>query len=177
MQRVRVGDRELLIAPQRLINYVEKTDFIRSRRVDVWGLVKSIPKTLTVADYTAFVEVAMKTVYQFSSFVSPQEELEFDTCYEGLYWKLWKCVELGRRASGGQARVTMADVSQQSVEPWIAGIENARKLWESATDDEKSQIRMAMAASDQMRQLKNSDGPSENSPQAGPEKAGVQASQ
>ena len=65
-------------------------------------------------------------------------------------------------------KVTMAEASAVQ-EPWEAGLLKARALWEAATDDEKRQIRMALDASDQMRQVKNSDGPPEtNSPEAGP---------
>lgn len=165
MQRVRVGDLELSISPRRLINYIEKVQFIKSRRPAPWDLMKGVPKTLSVADYTAYVETAMKTVYTHASAVGIQEEMDFDTSAEGFYWSLWKCMVPDR--SSVRARVSMADAGS-SQEPWEAGVLRAKALWEAANDDEKRQIRMALDASDQMRQVKNSDGPPEtNSPEPG----------
>ena len=166
MQKVRVGDLELSISPRKLINYIEKVQFIKSRRPTPWDLMKGVPKTLSVADYTAYVETAMKTVYTHASAVGIQEEIDFDTSPEGFFWTLWKCMVPDRASV--KKKVTMAEASAVQ-EPWEAGLLKARALWEAATDDEKRQIRMALDASDQMRQVKNSDGPPEtNSPEAGP---------
>lgn len=163
MQKVRVGDLELSISPRRLINYIEKVEFIKSRRPAPWDLMKGVPKNLSVADYTAYVETAMKTVYTHASAVGIQEEIDFDTSPEGFYWTLWKCATMDapqKQTFGNRV---------PDPEPWRKGIQQAKACWEAATDDEKRQIRMALDASDQMRQVKNSDGPPEtNSPEAGP---------
>lgn len=156
MQTVSVGEQRLLIKPRRLINYIEKVNYIRSRRPGVWDLLKQLPRTFQADTYQSFVREAMSVVHASQTVVSIEEELNFDNSAEGFFWTLWKCMP----ASGGkkqQKRTFFEGESQQSDDPSIQGIQQAKILWESATDDEKQQIRLALNAVEQ--RIKNSDGP------------------
>jgi hypothetical protein len=140
---ISVGGTEVIIRPARLIDYVEKLDFIKMRRTSPYDLVRDFPRE-DAKGSLALVEIAMRTVYTNSSNVSVEEELAFDKSEEGFYWTLWRCMP--------------AKVSK-SPEDWRAGINRAKMLWESGTPDERRSLRFAMDAVDEMANLKNSEGP------------------
>ena len=162
MIKVQVGGTELVIFPKRLLDYCEKIDFIKSRRERPWDLLQKVPKTLSAADFTAFVEIAMQTCYKMSSAVSLQEEMQFDTSEEGFFYDLWRSIKRGQVQKKRAPVNKLMNPEGEDKEPWRRGIMDARRLWESATDDERAAIRAALFASDQQATLKKSDGPPEN---------------
>jgi hypothetical protein len=160
MIKVQVGGTELVIAPKRLLDYCEKIDFIKSRRERPWDLLQKVPKNLSAQDFTAFVEIAMQTCYKFSSAVSIQEELQFDTSEEGFYFDLWRAIRRGSPAGKKKQAINrLTNPDAENKEPWRQGIMDARTLWQNATDDEKASLKAALFASDQQAILKKSDGP------------------
>ena len=162
MIKVQIGGTDLVIAPKRLLDYCEKIDFIKSRRERPWDLLQKIPRNLSAADFTAFVEVAMQTCYKMSSAVSIQEEMQFDTSEEGFFYDLWRAIRRGQPEKRSKPVNKIMNPSAQDSEPWRKGIMDARSLWQSATDEERSAIKAALFASDQQAALKKSDGPPES---------------
>lgn len=163
--KVRVGalGLELDITPKTLLDYCEKVDFIKSRRPSPWQLLRDIPPSITVDSYTAFVSEAMKACVVASSSVSPMEEVSFDTSEEGFFYDLWRSLEYSRKKNKGPVKgLSVLERDRvKAPDPWRRGIMEAKRIWELATDEEKQAIRIALAASDQMTQVKNSDGPPE----------------
>lgn len=167
MITVPVGGKELVIAPKRLLDYVQKVDFIKLRRMRPWDLLKGIPSSISGRDYQNFAEAAMGVCYQNSSFVSVEEELQFDTCYEGFYYTLWRALELGRRNKPkNRSALTKKDVIDDYAEA-LAGINEARLLWEDATDEEKRQINLALNGVSQENAIKKSPAPPHQTSEAG----------
>ena len=150
MTMVSVGGTEISIKPLRLLDYVEKLDFIKMRRMNPWDLIQGFPLTVTndETNYKILVAIAMRTVYTNSSSVSQQEEALFSESDEGTAWLVWKC--LPKQKSPGKGK--------QPDESWQQGINRAKRLWESATEEERSKIRLALFATDESNNLKNSDG-------------------
>lgn len=165
---VRVGGTELMIVPKRLLNYVEKCDYIKSRRCRPWDLLKGIPRSISANDFQSFVEVAMATVYASSSFVSFEEELQFDKSQEGFLYQLWRGIEAGRQKQTGKRRSKLLGETQSEMDP-LTGIQEAKLLWDSASDDEKDALIRAINATDEAAGIKKSSGPSKSSDQPAPE--------
>jgi hypothetical protein len=155
---VSIGVTEIEIKPKRLLDYVEKLDFIKSRRQRPWDLIQGFPDKITPENYKILVEIAMKTVYTQSSSVSIEEELFFDKSEEGFYYDLWRCIPSAPALKGAKK------------ETWNQGINRARLLWESATPEEKQKINFALSVTDERHLEKNVDGLSENSLPPGQEK-------
>ena len=162
MISVSVGGTEISIKAKRLLDYVDKLDFIKMRRSRPWDLIQGFPPEMTEENYKILVGIAMRTVYANSSSVCIEEEILFDRSEEGFYYELWRC--LPKRKNPGKGK--------QPDETWKNGLNRARLLWESDTDEEKSQIKIALFATDESNNLKNSDGPSDPESQPGlePEK-------
>lgn len=154
MITVSIGVTEIEIKPKRLLDYVEKLDFIKSRRQRPWDLIQGFPDKITPDNYKILVEIAMKTVYTQSSSVSMEEELFFDKSEEGFYYDLWRC---------------LPSIPVAKAELWNHGIQRARLLWESATSEEKQKINFALSVVDERNLEKNADGLSENSHPPGQE--------
>lgn len=146
MITVSIGVTEIEIKPKRLLDYVEKLDFIKSRRQRPWDLIQGFPEKITPENYKILVEIAMKTVYTQSSSVSIEEELFFDKSEEGFYYDLWRCLPPVPVAKGGKKEL------------WNQGIQRARLLWESATSEEKQKIQFALSVVDERHLEKNDDG-------------------
>jgi len=166
MQTVSVGEQKLLIKPARLVDLISKVDYMKSRRPGVWDLLKQLPRNLKADTYESFVRVAMSVVHTNGTSVGVDEELAFDNSLEGFYWMLWQCMESRPKAK----KKTFFDSGKDAVDDPLAieraGIASARSLWESATDDEKKQLRLAMMGVNPLP--KNSDGPP-SSETTGPE--------
>lgn len=139
-----LGGTEIVVKPKKLLDYVEKLDFIKMRRTRPWDLIQGFPKEITEENYKILVSLAMSTCYSQSSSVSIEEELQFDKSEEGFYYDVWRCLP----------RVPK--------ETWQAGLNRARQLWEGSTKEEKNALHMAMLGVDERANLKNSDGPSES---------------
>lgn len=162
--KVTVGGTVLEIQPRTLLDYVEKVDFIKMRRGTTYDLVRGFPTNMTEENYKILVGIAMTTVCRNSSSVGIQEELSFDTSEEGFFWTLWRCMPK-------QTKVKKLKVNGEAPvveETWQDGINRAKRLWESATDEEKTEIRLALAGTDESSLAKNSAGPnpSETNPEA-----------
>ncbi len=155
MITVSIGGKEIVVKPKRLLDYVEKLDFIKSRRNRPWDLIQGFPPELTEENYKILVGIAMKTVYSTSSSVSHEEELFFDRSKEGFFYDMWRCLPV----------VKLGKLSETPIQ----GIERARVLWESATPEEKDELKIALYATDESNNLKNSDGPSDTLSQPGQE--------
>lgn len=157
MITVSIGGKEIVVKPKHLIDYVEKVDFIRSRRTSPFDLLKDFPSDqMKGAGGAAITEIAMRTVYTNSSSVSIEEELSFDRSEEGFFWTLWKCMPPEKKA--GPVTQTAS-----SIPDWKAGINRARMLWKSGTPEEKQRLRLAIEAVDERANLKNSDSPNDQS--------------
>lgn len=168
MITVPVGGKGLVIAPKRLLDYVQKCDFIKLRRMRPWDLLKGIPSSISGRDFQNFVEAAMGVCYQNSSFVSVEEELQFDTSYEGFYYTLWRAIELGKQKKPkNRSALLKKDVVDDYAEA-LAGINEARLLWEDATDEEKRAINLALNGVSEEAAIKKSPAPLHQTPEAGP---------
>lgn len=159
MITVSIGGKEIVVKPKKVLVYVEKLDFIKSRRIKPWDLIQGFPPDLSEENYKILVGIAMKTVYSSSSSVSHEEELFFDRSEEGFMYDLWRCLPEVKAAKGNRRPETA-----------IEGIERARKLWLAATQEEKSNLKLALYAVDESNNLKNSDGPSDPLSPPGQEK-------
>lgn len=146
MITVSIGGKDIVVKPKHLIDYVEKVDFIKSRRATPWSLIQGFPPKLDEENYKILVGLAMKTVYSQSSSVSIEEEICFDKSDEGFLYSLWKCIP-GPNIKG-------------KPEDWKTGFNRVNRLWESATPEEKAELKVALLATDESNNLKNSDGPS-----------------
>ena len=164
MITVEVGGTRLQIVPKRLHDYIRKVEFIKSRRSTPWNLLRDVPRSLPVADWTAFVETAMRTAHQCSSSVTPAEEHAFDTSEEGLFYNLFVAIEMGRGRKPERSRLLQSDSRkpEDALPDWHKGINEARRLWEQATSEERAELTAALFATDQIRAIKKSDGPSES---------------
>lgn len=144
MITVSLGGKEIVVRPKRLLDYVEKLDFIKSRRQQPYDLLRDFPqeKGQKGADATRMlIEIAMQTVYTRSSSVSIEEEICFDGSFEGFYYNAWRCTR------------------SHSDKDTIKGIDWFEKVYAQATDDERIRFRMALEATDESKLEKNSDGP------------------
>lgn len=139
---VTVNGVELLIKPKRLLDYVDKLDFIKTRRKSPADLMQGIPTTIQKDRYDDLMRIAMHTVYTSSSSVSWEEELSFDKSEEGFYYDLWRCLPPVEGKKGAK-------------ESWKEGLNRARALWESATMEEKRALTSAMNMVDERSLEKN----------------------
>ncbi len=152
MMKISLGGKEIVVKPKRLLDYVEKVDFIKMRRGTAFDLLKGFPPNMTEENYKIAVSLAMKTVYTNASAVSPEEELAFDKSEEGFYYDLWRCLPKIEKKKG----------VKPSEESYVDGINRARRVWDDATDAEKIALRLAMNALDENHLSKNSSGPNPN---------------
>tara|TARA_R110000868_G_scaffold14671_6_gene68013 strand:+ start:434 stop:868 length:435 start_codon:yes stop_codon:yes gene_type:complete len=135
-----------VVRPKRLLDYVEKLDYIKSRRVQPYDLLRDFPQEKGAKGAEAsrmLIEMAMVTVYTRSSSVSIEEEICFDGSWEGFYYNLWRCTRL-----------------IQTEDP-KSGMSRVEKLFNDATPEERVALRVALDATEESHNLKNSDGPSE----------------
>jgi hypothetical protein len=136
-----------VVRPKCLLDYVEKLDYIKSRRSQPYDLLRDFPqeKGQKGADASRMlIEIAMQTVYTRSSSVSIEEEICFDGSWEGFYYNLWRCTRT------------------ISTEDPKSGVARVQKLFDGATAEEKVQLRIALDATEESNNIKNSDGPSEH---------------
>jgi hypothetical protein len=154
-----LGGTTIEVKPKRLLNYVEKLEHIKSRRTRPWDLISGFPKEMTEENYKVLVGLAMKQVYCNSSAVSIEEELQYDRSLEGFFFDVWRCGKLKKKTNKGPREET-----------WEEGIQRVKDLWDRATPEEQSHLKMALFATDEGNTLGNSNGPSEQSQTLGPQK-------
>lgn len=157
MITVSIGGKEIVVKPKRLLDYVEKVDFIKMRRGAPWDLIQGFPPEIAnhEENYKILVGIAMRTVYMNSSSVGIEEEIMFDKSEEGFFYTLWKCMP------GTKVNATSGKGKKTRAETWREGLNRARSLWESGTSEEKMKVRVAMESTNESHNIKNSDGPSE----------------
>ena len=161
---VSVGDRKIRIVPRVLQDYLDKVDYIKSRREDPWALLRGLPAQMNANDYTSFVEIAMSTCHLYSSSVTQQEEQRFDDSLEGLLFSLACGIAAAERSLPQQGN-TYADKirpKRLEIDVWKRRVSDALKLWREASTDERNQIQAALSVSDTRNAVKKSDGPPEN---------------
>jgi hypothetical protein len=146
MITVSIGGTDVVVRPRYLIDFVDKVDFIKSRRATPWSLLQGLPDKMPEENYRIFVEIAMKTVYTNSSSVSYEEEMFFDKSDEGWLYSLWKCLPI--------------PAVKGKEEDWKKGFARVKDIWDRATPEEKAELKVAFLATDERNNLKNSDGPS-----------------
>ena len=158
MITISIGGKEIVVKPKHLLDYVEKVDFIKMRRGAPWDLIQGFPPEIAnhEENYKILVGIAMRTVYMNSSSVGIEEEVMFDKSEEGFFYTLWKCIPATKvRVGDGKGN------KKTRAETWREGLNRARSTWDSGTPDEKMQVRIAMEATNESHNLKNSDGPNE----------------
>lgn len=153
---MRIGKAKVVLVPRSLQNYIDKIDYIKTRRPSPYAALDGIPETMSADGKKAMAEIAIKSYMQLSS-VAFHEELAFDTSFEGFYFALWQ----GAKGSlPGWDKLTPAD-----------GVATA-KQWFTALDDKDSDdVRLALNGIEQRELAKNSDGhqdPLESLPVANP---------
>ena len=161
---VSVGDRKIRIVPRVLHDYLDKIDYIKSRREDPWALLRGLPTKINATDYTSFVEIAMSTCHLYSSSVTQQEEQRFDDSLEGLMFSL-ACGIAAAEQSPPPQGMTYADKirpKRLEIDVWKRRVNDALKLWRDASADERNQIQAALSIADTRNAVKKSDGPPEN---------------
>lgn len=154
MITVSIGGKDIVVKPKYLLDYVQKVDFIKARRATPYSLIQGFPPKLDEENYKILVSLAMKTVYSQSSSVSIEEEICFDKSDEGFLYSLWKCIPAP---------------SKKVSETFQAGFARVNAIWESATTEEKMELKVALHATDEANNLKNSDGPSGEQSPPGPQ--------
>ena len=161
---VSVGERKIRIVPRVLQDYLDKVDYIKSRREDPWALLRGLPVKLDAKDYTSFVEIAMTTCHLYSSSVTIQEEQRFDDSLEGLFFSLASGMKAAEPKPVNHRKTYDEEVRPQRIEidKWKRRVAEARRLWDEATTDERNQISLALSVSDTRNAVKKSDGPPEN---------------
>ena len=168
---VSVGDRIIRIVPRYLHDYLDKVDYIKSRREDPWALLRGLPTGMNSSDYTDFVSIAMSTCHLYSSSVTQQEELRFDDSLEGLMFSLACSIAAAEKMSSPPARTKEQAIRPKRLEidVWKMRVSDALNIWRQATTDERNQLQAALNISDTRNAVKKSDGPpeSEATPVAG----------
>lgn len=147
MITISLSGKEVVVRPKHLLDYIEKLDYIKSRRQQPYDLLRDWPQEAGQKGAEAskmLIGMALETVYTRSSSVSIEEEICFDGSWEGAYYNLWRCMRT------------------DSKEDPKKGVDRARKLYESATEEERIRLKFAIEATDEDRNIKNSDGPSES---------------
>lgn len=147
-----INNDRVAVRPRSLHSYIEKIDYIKSRRPSPYSSLRDLPKQKNSEAHAKFVEIAMMASMKLSA-VGLEEELYFDSSFEGFFYTVWQAV----RAHFKWSAEGLVGVNQ--AEQWYMGL----------NDDHKEQVRFAIRGVDERSLAKNSDGPEEN-PQEGPEK-------
>lgn len=144
------GER-VTIRPRSLHSYIEKTDYIKSRRPSPYSSLRDLPKQKNREATDRYVEIAIMASMKLSS-VSFEEEMRFDISLEGYYYAAWQ----GTREHFKWDSDSTKGVDQ--VEKWISKLD----------PESQESLRLALRGIDERALAKNSDGPEKN-PQKGPE--------
>lgn len=152
MPNVNIKGVDVQVKPKRLLDYIEKVDFIKSRRRNVFQLLSGRPETgkLNQEQFDRLFRIGCEVVYAMSSSVTIEEELAFDRSEEGFYYDMWRCVG-----------------AEQGEHP-LNGIRRAEQMWKTMTDQERRDFVAALNQVDERRNIKNSDGP-DSTKSPGPE--------
>lgn len=129
------------IRPRSLHEYIEKVDYIKSRRPSAYSALRDLPKGASADGRAKFVEIAMMASMKLSC-VSLEEELNFDTSFEGFYYTVWQAAKASMKWPDDAAK----------------GVNVAEHWYSDLDDEEKAQVRFAIRGIDQRSLAKNSDG-------------------
>jgi hypothetical protein len=132
------------IRPRSLHEYIAKVDYIKSRRPSAYSSLKDLPKNTSADGRAKYVEIAMMASMKLSC-VSLEEELNFDTSFEGFYYTVWQSAKSSMKWSEDAA----------------VGVNQAEHWYTDLDDEDKAQIRFAIRGVDQRSLAKNSSGPAE----------------
>ena len=146
MITVSICGTEIVVRPKCLLDYVEKVDFIKSRRLQPYDLLRDFPQEKGAKGAEAskmLIEIAMQTVYTRSSSVSIEEEICFDGSWEGFYYNLWRCT-----------RVLASEDPK-------TGMDRVQKLFDGGTKEERFAVNLALNATNEEYNIKDSDGPTD----------------
>jgi glycyl-tRNA synthetase alpha subunit len=144
---VEIGDLKVSLVPRTLHNYIEKIDYIKSRRPSPYASLSGIPDSMSAEGKQKMAEIALQSYMKMSS-VSFEEEIAFDCSFEGFYFSLWQA-------------------AKNSIKEWqklsaFDGVAKAKDWFEQLDSDKATEVRLAIRGIDQRSLAKNSDGPQEN---------------
>jgi hypothetical protein len=143
---VPVNGVDVQVKPKRLLDYLQKIDFIKTRRRNVWDLLRGNPGITKQEEFDRLFRIAAEVVYSLSSSVTMDEEMAFDRSEEGFFYDLW-------RATNGDTKET------PTKEHPLVGIQRMNLWWQQMLDSERREIVKALNVVDERRLAKNSDGP------------------
>lgn len=147
MITVEVGDLKVSLVPRTLQNYIEKVDYIKSRRPSPYASLSGIPDSMSADGKQKMAEIALQSFMKMSS-VSFEEEIVFDTSFEGFYYSVWQAA---KNCMPGWSKLSGFD-----------GVAKAREWFEQLDNDKATEVRLAIRGIDQRSLAKNSDGLQEN---------------
>lgn len=149
----------MTVRPRSLHSYIEKSDYIKSRRPSPYVSLRDLPKEYqdTQGKRERYLEMAIMASMKLSS-VGFTEEFYFDVSPEGKYYATWQ---------------SMKEHYKWPSDP-LKGVDVVDKWYSALSNDEKNQVDMAIEGIDQRKLAKNSAGPEEN-PTKGPEEQSVPA--
>lgn len=151
MITVTIGSERVNVVPRSLQCYLDKVDFIKSRRVSPAQLLTGMLNPKNPEGNQKVTEIAMKACMLLSS-VSFEEEMQFDMSFEGFYYSVWQ-------------GVMNAFPDWKRLDPKV-GIDKARAWFDGLSDDDKTNVRLALRGTDQRALAKNSSGLPENPEEA-----------
>ncbi len=148
MINVTLKGEQVAVKPATLHRYIEKVEYIKSRRLSPIDALKNLPAGITQDNYAKMVEIAISSSMRMSS-VPFEEEMLFEGSQEGFYYNVYQALrDHFKWGSDG-----------------LAGVDKAERFYESLDEADKISLRLAMRGVDERSLAKNSDGPT---PQEGP---------
>ncbi len=157
MITVDLNGERVTIRPRSLHSYIEKSDYIKSRRPSPYVSLRDLPKQKSQASTDRYLELAVMASMRMSS-VGFEEEMDFDGSLEGVYYAIWQALKGHFKWS----------------EDGHEGVDKAEKWYTELSADSKIKVLSAIRGTDERKIAKNSAGPAENPPK-GPEEQLVQA--
>jgi len=148
---------KVTVKPSALHVYLERIEYIKSRRMSPIDALKNLPPGITEANYAKFVEIAISSSMKLSS-VSFDEEMAFEASQEGFYLTVFQALK---------EHMTRKDSAEKWPTDPIKGVSSASFYYETLSDEEKTTLRLAMRGVDERALAKNSDSPTP--PEPGPE--------
>jgi hypothetical protein len=151
MITVEIGSERVTIVPRSLQCYMDKVDFIKSRRLSPAQSLAGMLNPKNPEGNQKVTEIAIAACMKMSS-VSFEEELQFDMSFEGFYYSIWQGL------MGSKTEWKKLQPKQ--------GIDAARQWFDALDDHKKTEVRMALRGIDQRSLAKNSNGLPETTEEA-----------
>lgn len=147
MITVEVDGAKVTLVPRSLHNYIDKVDYIKSRRPSPYASLSGIPDNMSAEGKQKMAEIALQSYMKMSS-VSFEEELAFDCTFEGFYYSVWQAA---KNCMPGWVKLSGFD-----------GVAAAKTWFDLLPEEKGTEVRLAIRGIDQRPLAKNSDGPQEN---------------